>query len=106
MANLLGEYLLKSADDYKKSDSENYNDYFERFFDEHLENNSASVSIINDFITNKFSSIDESTSDSEIQYILNNMYNLLFEKKLIKKHFDIGYLIGLVLLGNLHNAEN
>ena len=105
MANLLGEYLLKAADDYKKSDFENYNDYFETYFNAHLKNSSLTLSIIDDFILNAFSLIDDSTTNAEIQYMLNNLYNLLFEKKLILKQFDVGCLVGAILLGNLYNNK-
>lgn len=105
MANLLGEYLFKASDDYKESDFENYNDYFDTYFNTHLENNSLTLSIVEDFISNTLSLIDDSTTNIEIQYMLNNLYNLLFEKKLILKHFDVGCFVGAILLGSLYNNK-
>lgn len=105
MANLLGEYLLKAADDYKKSGFEDYNEYFETYLNTHLESNSLTLSIVDNFISKSLLEINDYNNNTEIQYMLNNLYNSLFENKLITQHFDIGYLIGAILLGNLYNNK-
>lgn len=107
MANLLGNYVLKASSYYKenKISEQSFEDFFLDYYTKNVSTDIEANNIIYSFLSDGFINITEDTNDDEIEVMLNSLYNTLLNKNLIKPDCNIGFVIGLILLGNIYSNK-
>lgn len=107
MANLLGNYVLHASNYYKenKSPEQSFEDFFLDYYKENVSMDVEATNAIDNFLSDGLVTISEDTSDDEIGAMLNSLNNTLLSKNLIKPTCNIGFIIGLILLGNIYSAK-
>lgn len=103
MSNILGKHLLRCSDNYneQKHSFDSFEDFFSLYLKDNCLNDDVVFNTLQNFLSNDFLSINNSTSDEHINNMIHTLKETLLEKNAIKESCDLRELIGYILLGNL-----
>ena len=107
MANILGKYLIKASDEYKrnKKESQSFEEFFVSKYPPAIFEKQEVYDLIEDFIFNKVNPKGKTFSDNELEILLDNLHKNLIEIEAVNDDFNVGELIGYILLGNVLNSK-